>query len=149
MGMQIKETIMADRRSQSDESLIVEYFTVQPLAACDALLNQIADILRKRRPRKTETGNNAKPAIEPERKPSQRRKAGKEAQPDEVRSELDQPCVNCTYDFDDNVHHKRTDPGYHEFQPDGYRRTCSTSHAFVSDVRSVVRRYSNSADSPL
>lgn len=52
-------------------------------------------------------------------KTAQKRKAGREAQPDEVRSELDQPCVNCTYDFDNNVHHKRTDPGYHEFQPAG------------------------------
>lgn len=110
---------MADRRSQSDESLIVEYFTVQPLAACDALLNQIADQLRKRKPKRVESGNNTKPAEPTERKPSQKRKAGREAQPDEVRSELDQPCVNCTYDFDNNVHHKRTDPGYHEFQPAG------------------------------
>lgn len=100
---------MADRRSQSDESLIVEYFTVQPLAACDALLNQIADVMRKRRPKRTEGGNNTKPVEPTERKPSQRRKAGKEATP------ITAECSKCPNPFGANVHHLATAPDYHEF----------------------------------
>lgn len=112
---------MADRRSQSDESLIVEYFTVQPLAACDALLNQIADILRKRRPKKVESGNNAKPATEPtERKPSQRRKAERDAT---VTTDNDNPGTcnyrGCNLGPDENVHHMQSHPHYHTFEPAG------------------------------
>lgn len=98
---------MADRRSQSDESLIIEYFTVQPLAACDAVLNQVADILRGRRPKKKDTNNDAKPAELP--KPSQKRKAGKEATP------ITAECSKCPNPFGANIHHLTTEPDYHEF----------------------------------
>lgn len=106
---------MADRRSQSDESLIVEYFTIQPLAACDALLNQIADQLRKRRPKRVESGNNTKPAEPTERKPSQKRKAGKDGDSNQqpLTAEV---CAACGKAFGDNDHHLESRPTYHPFQ---------------------------------
>lgn len=42
---------MADRRSQSDESVILEYFSLQSIDKCDAMVNLIGDKLRERKRR--------------------------------------------------------------------------------------------------
>lgn len=49
----------------------------------------------------------------PERNPSQKRKAGKEATATADGSYG--LCRDCQTTFDNNVHHKQTMPGYHEF----------------------------------
>lgn len=69
-----------------------------------------------------------KPRSKPksERKPSQKRKAGKE--PDLYTGGW---ClmVNCGKPFDDNVHHRKSDSGYHEFIPADENRVVSSTKA--------------------
>lgn len=52
-----------------------------------------------------------------ERKPSQKRKAGKEATAKNISDHDVEPCQrpDCHFDRDHNVHHITSDPEYHQF----------------------------------
>lgn len=104
---------MADRRSQSDESVILEYFSLQSIDKCDAMVNLIGDKLRERKRRRVEA-EEIRTTPKPERKP-QRRRAGKEAVTENVVYAATCARGDCSSPFDANVHHKKSDLNFHEF----------------------------------
>lgn len=73
-----------------------------------------------------ESRDGSHPFRKPERKPSQKRKAGKEATAAPSSDGDDSMrCRKCGSFFDENVHHLTNQPNYHVYEPAGEAKGAS------------------------